>query len=122
MLVPLLARSSILGAARVGFVSPQGTLDPVPAAAVPVHDALAEFDFLMTPLQRFNEEQTMAVLSPIGWPSSMLIEDGIPLIFFIIKKECQCHLMKEFVSQHHTHSTRIASSKVLPRLVGLYNH
>jgi len=82
VLAPLLARQtsrSILGAARAhSLFSPQGTLDHV--SAVPVHEALAEFDFLMTPLQRSNvvkEDQVMALLSPVGWPSSMLIEEVI---------------------------------------------
>lgn len=89
VLAPLLARQtsrSLLGAARVGFLhnlsSSPGTYDHVPA--VLVQAALAEFDFLMTPLQHVDvvqEDQTMAVLSPIGWPSGMLIEDGTKLLY-----------------------------------------
>jgi len=96
VLAPLLARQtsrSLSGAARVHrlFSSPQGALDHVPA--VPVHEALAEFDFLMTPVERINavqEDQTMAVISPIGWPSSMLIEDGANFYIHLNFRESVC--------------------------------
>jgi hypothetical protein len=89
-MAPLLGRQSILGAAaRVGLFhslsSSPATRDNVQAAAVPVRavqEALAEFDFLVTPSRHASavqEDQTMAVLSPVGWPSSALIEDGTSL-------------------------------------------
>ncbi|KAG0578149.1 hypothetical protein M758_4G001500 [Ceratodon purpureus] len=80
------ASRSFLGAARVSsfhtLSSASGAQENVQAAAVPVRavqEALAEFDFLVTPyrVRVVQEEQTMAVLSPIGWPSTMLIEDVI---------------------------------------------
>ena len=85
--VPLLARQapwSVWVAARVNSLhslcSSPGTYHNVPVAPVaPVQEALAEFDFLATPLRLVSvmqEDQTMALLSPIGWPSSMLIDDG----------------------------------------------
>lgn len=82
------ASRSFLGAARVSsfhtLSSASGAQENVQAAAVPVRavqEALAEFDFLVTPyrVRVVQEEQTMAVLSPIGWPSTMLIEDGTSL-------------------------------------------
>lgn len=91
-MAPLLGRHSILGAAaRVGsfhsLSSSPATRDNVQAAAVPVRavqEALAEFDFLVTPSRHASaaqEDQTMAVLSPVGWPSSALIEDGTSLSY-----------------------------------------
>lgn len=87
-MAPLLGRRSILGAAaRVGsfhsLSSSPATRDNVQVAAVPVRavqEALAEFDFLVTPSRHASavqEDQTMAVLSPVGWPSSALIEDVV---------------------------------------------